>query len=149
MSKNQPSPPDAGTDETQAYSGYFKRDIPREDEELTHVGPGEPCGEYLRRFWQPVAMASELTDVPLAVRILGEDLVLIRSLRGEIGLLNRHCSHRGTSLEYGKVTDEGVQCCYHGWHYAVNGQILETPGEDPDSQIKHRLTHGAYPDARV
>lgn len=145
MNRNQP--PSAGADQTQAYSGYFKRDVPEEDRELTHVGPGTPGGEYLRRFWHPVAMASELTDVPLAVRILGEDLVLIKSLQGEIGLLNRHCSHRGASLEYGRITNEGVQCCYHGWHFAVDGRILETPGEPPDSQLKNRVMHGAYPTA--
>ena len=34
------------------YGAYNHRDIPKEDEELTRVGPGTPCGEYLRRFWQ-------------------------------------------------------------------------------------------------
>ena len=37
-----------------AYSGYYHRDVPKENEELTHVGPNTPCGEYLRRFWQPL-----------------------------------------------------------------------------------------------
>src|SRR2546429_391699 len=25
------------------YSAYYFRDVPKEDEELTHVGPGTPC----------------------------------------------------------------------------------------------------------
>ena len=33
------------------YSAYYHRGLPPEDEELTRVGPGTPCGEYLRRFW--------------------------------------------------------------------------------------------------
>ena len=33
------------------YGGYFHREFPGEDPELTHVGPGTPCGEYMRRFW--------------------------------------------------------------------------------------------------
>jgi len=37
---------------TQPYGAYYHRDSPKEDEELTDVGPGTPCGEYLRRFWQ-------------------------------------------------------------------------------------------------
>jgi len=60
-------------------------------------------------------------------------------------LLARHCSHRGTSLEYGVIEDRGIRCCYHGWHYDVDGRILETPGEPPDSPIRHKLCHGAYP----
>jgi len=128
------------------YGGYHTAKAPlREDEELTHVRPGTPGGEYLRRFWHPVAMASELTDLPLAVRILGEDLVLFRDKSGRIGLLHRHCSHRGTSLEFGIVSERGIQCCYHGWLFDVDGTILETPGEPPGSRIKESFCHGAYP----
>ena len=32
-----------------------------ENERLTQVGPGTPGGELLRRYWQPIAIASELT----------------------------------------------------------------------------------------
>ena len=42
------------------YSGYHHRERPAADEELTRVGPSTPCGEYLRRFWQPVIRTSEL-----------------------------------------------------------------------------------------
>ncbi len=47
------------------HGGYFQREVPPDDAELTRVGPGTPCGEYLRRFWQPVAFARDLGDVPL------------------------------------------------------------------------------------
>ena len=126
------------------YAGRQRDQGLAENAELTHVGPGTPCGEYLRRFWQPVELSSELGELPLAVRILGEDLVLFRAKSGGIGLLGRHCCHRGTSLEYGIVTEEGISCCYHGWHYALNGAILDTPN-DPDSRIKETLRHTAYP----
>ena len=115
-----------------------------EDADLTRVGPGTPCGEYLRRFWQPVAISSELGALPLKVRMLGEDLLLIRTQTGEVGLLGRHCCHRGTSLEYGIITDEGISCCYHGWHFSIDGTILDTPN-DPGSRIRHRLRQTAYP----
>ena len=29
---------------------------------LTQVAPGTPCGELLRRYWQPACFAAELTD---------------------------------------------------------------------------------------
>jgi nitrite reductase/ring-hydroxylating ferredoxin subunit len=128
-----------------AYSAYYHRGLPTEDEELTRVGPGTPCGEYLRRFWQPVILASELSDLPKKVRILGEDLVAFRDRSGTIGLLELHCSHRGTSLEFGLVGDVGIRCCYHGWLFGCDGAILETPGEPADSTLKDRLCHGAYP----
>lgn len=53
---------------------------PTEDARITHVGPGTPAGELLRRYWQPVALSAEVTDLPRRVRVLGEDLVLFRPL---------------------------------------------------------------------
>jgi nitrite reductase/ring-hydroxylating ferredoxin subunit len=127
------------------YGLYNRRRLPAEDAELTHVGPDTPCGEYLRRFWQPVAMASELGALPVALRIMGEDLVLFRDKGGRVGLLDRHCCHRGTSLEYGIVEERGLRCCYHGWKFDVDGAILDTPGEPAESKIKEKTFQGAYP----
>lgn len=127
------------------YSAYYYSDVPQEDTELTHVGPRTPCGEYFRRFWHPVGISSELTDLPKRIKILGEDLVLFRDLSGRVGLLQLHCSHRGTSLEYGRLCKQGIMCCYHGWHFDIDGKILDTPGEPPQSTIKNRVHHGAYP----
>jgi phenylpropionate dioxygenase-like ring-hydroxylating dioxygenase large terminal subunit len=128
-----------------AYSAYHHRERPPKDEELTRVGPGTPCGEYLRRFWQPVILSSELGELPRRLRLLGEDLVAFRDKSGAIGLLELHCPHRGTSLEFGLIGDKGIRCCYHGWLFDCDGTILETPGEPADSTLKDRLFHGAYP----
>ena len=40
------------------YRGYGIRPGAEPDEELTRIGPGTRCGEYLRRFWHPVALSS-------------------------------------------------------------------------------------------
>jgi hypothetical protein len=49
---------------TQPYGAYYHCDVPDEDEELTHVGRGTPCGEYLHRFWQPAALSKDLQELP-------------------------------------------------------------------------------------
>jgi len=64
------------------YGGYFHREIPEEDAELTHVGPGTPCGEYFRCFWQPICFSDELRNLPHRVKILGEELVAFRDQSG-------------------------------------------------------------------
>jgi nitrite reductase/ring-hydroxylating ferredoxin subunit len=128
-----------------AYRAYHHRERPEEDTDLTHVGPGTPCGEYLRRFWQPIITSEALQDLPRRLRIMGEDLVAFRDQSGAVGLLELHCPHRGTSLEFGLVSEKGIRCCYHGWRFDVDGKILETPGEPPESTLKDRLYHGAYP----
>src|SRR5262249_59410968 len=127
------------------FGAYLARDVPPPDDELTRVGPRTPCGEYLRRFWQPVAFARDLGAVPLRIRIMGEDLVVFRDGAGRVGLLQLHCTHRGTSLEFGMIAERGIRCCYHGWRFDVDGRILETPGEPASSTLKLRLCQGAYP----
>ena len=127
------------------YTGYEQTGLPAEDSELTHVGAGSPGGEYLRRFWHPIALESEVTDIPLALRVLGEDLVLYRDLDAAYGLLHRRCAHRGASLEYGKCEHRGLRCCYHGWLFAADGELLEAPGEPPDTPLLRKVRQGAYP----
>lgn len=129
----------------EGFQGYRQVKDAREDAELTHVGPDTPCGEYLRRYWQPVAMSEELGALPKVVRILGEDLVLFRDGSGRTGLLHRHCAHRGASLEYGIVAERGIICCYHGWHYDVDGTILRAGSEPPGSPVCRHVVQGAYP----
>ena len=127
------------------FGGYHRRMVPPADPELTQVGPGTPCGEYLRRFWQPVAFARDLTVTPLRARILGEDLVVFRDLSGRAGVLHLHCAHRGTSLEFGIPVERGIRCCYHGWVYDVDGRCLEAPGQPSGSRLRERVWQGAYP----
>ena len=132
------------------FSGYNAALQPADiDGELARVGPGTPCGEYLRRFWHPVHITSELGDLPQLVRILGEDLVLFRYDGDKYGLVHKHCPHRRASLEYGKCEPRGIRCCYHGWLFAADGEILETPGEAPDAEpaaaVRARTRLGAYP----
>ncbi|MCE2491555.1 MAG: Rieske 2Fe-2S domain-containing protein [Alphaproteobacteria bacterium] len=127
------------------YSGYCLGKLPSEDAEITHVGPDTPCGEYMRHFWQPVCLSEELGQYPLAIRIMGEDLVAFRDKSGRVGVLRRHCTHRGASLEYGLISKHGIRCCYHGWQFDVDGTILDTPGEPSGSRIHPSLKQGAYP----
>ena len=130
---------------TKPHSAYYHREVPEEDAFLMHVGPGTPAGEYLRRFWQPVAFSENLKDLPVRIKVMGEDLVVFRDKSGQVGLLELHCNHRGTSLEYGKIEEHGIRCCYHGWLFDVDGRVLETPLEPANSTLKDRLCHGAYP----
>jgi nitrite reductase/ring-hydroxylating ferredoxin subunit len=107
------------------YGGYYHREVPKEDADLTRIGPGTPCGEYLRRYWQPVTFSDDLKGLPVAVKILGEELVAFRDFSGRVGLVEAHCPHRGTSLEFGLVSKRGIRCCYNCWLFDVDGAILE------------------------
>jgi 5,5'-dehydrodivanillate O-demethylase len=121
-----------------------------ENELLTRVGPGTPAGQLLRRYWQVVAAASELSDEKpkKRVRVLGEDLVLFRDRGGTYGLVGEHCSHRGASLYYGFVEADGIRCSYHGWKYDACGKCVEQPFESPEVGFKEKIQHPAYPVAK-
>jgi 5,5'-dehydrodivanillate O-demethylase len=121
--------------------------LSRDNDLITRVGRGTAAGELLRRYWQPVAAAGELTDEkPIkAVRLLGEDLVLYRDKKGGYGLVAKHCPHRRASLAYGRVDEEGIRCPYHGWKFNALGKCLETPAEPANSPLKDRIKQPAYP----
>ena len=114
---------------------------------LTQTGPGTPCGDLMRRYWQPVALTAELPAGanPMSVRIFSEDLALFRDAQGHPGLLGIHCSHRGTDLSYGRVENGGLRCLYHGWLYDIRGRVLEQPGEPGGEAKREEIRHLAYP----
>ncbi len=118
-----------------------------ENELLTRIGPGTPAGELLRRYWYPIAMTQDLTNEQPTrfVRVLGEDLVLFKDRKGQVGLLADHCAHRGASLLYGRVEERGISCAYHGWLYDTQGNCLETPAEPEGSLFHLTVKQRAYP----
>jgi phthalate 4,5-dioxygenase oxygenase subunit len=114
---------------------------------LTRTGPGTDTGEVMRRYWQPAALSDELKGnrpvVP--VTLLGEKLVLFRDNEGELGLIDRHCPHRGADLCYGRLEDNGLRCPFHGWHFDRTGQCIEQPGEPASSRMHESIRNTSYP----
>lgn len=117
------------------------------NDRLTRAGKGRPAGEVLRRYWQPAALAEELDGgrpvVP--VTLLGERLVLFRDDEGELGLIGRHCLHRGADLCFGRREDNGLRCPFHGWLYDRSGRCLEQPGEPQGSRAHKHIRTTSYP----
>jgi phthalate 4,5-dioxygenase len=123
--------------------------LPREENDLlTQTGAGKPLGGLMRQYWIPALLSEEVPEPdspPVRVRLLGEDLVAFRDSQGRVGLLDEHCSHRGTSLYFGRNEECGLRCIYHGWKYDVEGNVSETPAEPAGSTLKNKVHHTAYP----
>jgi phenylpropionate dioxygenase-like ring-hydroxylating dioxygenase large terminal subunit len=124
------------------------------NERITRVGPGTPCGELLRRYWQPAALLDEfdprfdarMAERPLkAVRLLGQDLVLFRADNGSWGLLDRDCPHRGADLAFARHEGDRIRCPFHGWAFDAEGRCLETPAEPVGSTLCQRVRQRRYP----
>ena len=94
-----------------AYRGYEQRmqSTENRDEalELLLTGPGAPMNEYLRRYWQPVCLSEQLTDVPKAIRILHEDLVAFRDRSGDVAVWEAPCPMLGDDLTVCDVSASG------------------------------------------
>ena len=119
-----------------------------ENELLTQTGSRTPAGEYFRRYWLPVLLASELPEPdcpPARVRLLGEDLVAFRDSKGRVGLLDEACPHRRASLFWGRNEECGLRCVYHGWKFDVEGNCVEMPNEPPEYCFESKVRIAAYP----
>ena len=125
-----------------------------QNERITRIGPGTPCGELMRRYWQPVALVDEFDPQldarmalrPLkAVRLLGQDFILFQDDQQRWGLLDRDCPHRNADLAFARHEGDGVRCPFHGWKFDASGRCLDTPGEPEGSRLCDRVRQGAYP----
>ena len=117
-----------------------------DNETLVRVGPGTEMGDYMRRYWHPVATSAQLPGPdckPLRTKLLGERFVVFRDSAGRVGVLDELCMHRGASLALGRVEEGGITCLYHGWKFAVDGTVLDTPNH-ADCKFRERLKAPAY-----
>ena len=114
---------------------------------IAQTGRDTPMGKLMRRYWLPVALSSQVAEPdgkPLLTWLLGERLVVFRNTQGVVGVLDDHCLHRGVSLSLGRNEDCGLRCLYHGWKFAVDGTIMETPN-DTNPALKANRKARAYP----
>ena len=124
------------------------------NELITRIGPGTPCGDLMRRYWQPVALVDEFNPAldpamgvrPVkAVRLLGQDFVLFKNADGSYGLLDRDCPHRGANLAFGRNEGDGLRCPFHGWKFDAAGRCTDTPAEPTGSTLCQRIEQRSYP----
>ncbi len=100
----------------------------------------------LRNHWYAVAPASALAGAnPLALRRMGEDLVLWRDAEGGLRLFADRCAHRGARLSLGAVVGGRLCCCYHGWAYDGTGQCVAIPSEGGACDLADEARVRAYP----
>jgi phenylpropionate dioxygenase-like ring-hydroxylating dioxygenase large terminal subunit len=119
-----------------------------DNELLTRTGPGTTMGEYFRRFWQPIALSSELPEpdcAPIRVQVMSENFVAFRDTKGRVGLIEPRCPHRGANLFFGRNEEGGIRCIYHGWKFDVQGKCLELPNVPPGSGYFESISIKAYP----
>jgi len=118
-----------------------------ENERLTQVRPGTQMGDLIRRYWIPAMPAWKVgapNDPPVRLRLAGQNFIIWRDADGQLGLFDEQCMHRGASLALGHCEGNGLRCIYHGWKFATDGTILETPNYRRDN-LKEKLRAPVHP----
>jgi vanillate O-demethylase monooxygenase subunit len=96
----------------------------------------------LRRTWQPVANAADLTpDSVTTATLLGVELVLARFAGGELLAADIACPHKGARLGAGCISGGALMCAYHGWRFSPRGDCLSIPSLVEPNPEKLALSH--------
>ena len=118
-----------------------------ENELLTRVCGDAPMGRMMRQhWWIPAALSDKLEadGKPLRVRLFGENYVAFRATGGKVGFFDEACPHRGASMALARNEDNALRCIYHGWKFAVDGAVLDTPNV-ADPKFKERIKGRTFP----
>ena len=99
----------------------------------------------LKHFWYAVEHSQALDKGPKSVVLMDQEIVLYRSVSGQVVALDNRCAHRGTALSGGWVEDACIRCPYHGWKYDPEGTCTEIPANQPGMSIARRAKLRAYP----
>lgn len=130
------------------HTGLNARYVAKSDA-LPPLPPPLPVGHPhmgLRNKWYIVAYTPDLGDEPIAIRALGEDLVIWRDGDGVARTMRDYCPHRGARLSLGDVVDGDLQCWYHAWRFDGSGQCTSVPTQGGKCSLQRRLRiEATYP----
>ena len=81
----------------------------------------------IRNAWHPVARSVEVASAPVAITLLGRQVVLWRTPSGVVLAAPDRCPHREAPLSAGTVQDGCLTCPYHGWTFGDEGRCVRVP----------------------
>lgn len=87
--------------------------------------------------WWVAAYSSEVSRDILARDILGEPVIFYRTQAGVAVALAGICPHRIYPLAKGCLVGDNVQCAYHGFQFAADGECQKVPSQSGVPQNSH------------
>jgi phenylpropionate dioxygenase-like ring-hydroxylating dioxygenase large terminal subunit len=105
----------------------------------------------IRNVWHPVLPSWRVSDAPVGITRLDENLVVWRDKDGTLRALEDRCPHRGARLSKGWNLGDRVACWYHGVEVDGCGKVANVPAVancpmEGESRVKAypvREAHGA------
>ncbi len=80
-----------------------------------------------RNQWYIAGWAEEFGEIPIERTILGERVLLFRSISGAATVLAGLCVHRFMPLVKGVRTGDSIECAYHGMTFGSDGACTRGP----------------------
>jgi phthalate 4,5-dioxygenase len=114
---------------------------------MCRVTGDAPMGKAVKRYWISLLSSGQLPEPdcdPVRVEAVGEKLVAFRNSDGIVGVLDEQCCHRSASLALGRCEGGGIRCIFHGWKFAPDGTVMETPNVS-DPKFRERVRARAFP----
>ena len=84
------------------------------------------------RTWQMVGREDQVATVGsyFTAEVAGEPLLIVRGNDHRLRALSNVCRHRAGPVAKGEGSCGAFRCGYHGWSYALDGQLSNTPEFD-------------------
>jgi phenylpropionate dioxygenase-like ring-hydroxylating dioxygenase large terminal subunit len=100
----------------------------------------------IKNQWYIICFEDELKSKSLIKKkICGEELVIFKNNKGEIGLLEDRCCHRNVHLSNGHTKGENLKCGYHGWEFNTSGSCVHIPMLENKANIPKSAGVKSYP----
>jgi phenylpropionate dioxygenase-like ring-hydroxylating dioxygenase large terminal subunit len=93
----------------------------------THTEIRDYLDKGLRNYWYPVIASWQVSNAPLGITRLGDQIVLWRDEAGKVHALQDRCPHRGARLSLGWNLGSRVGCWYHGVEVDGTGTVQSVP----------------------
>jgi phenylpropionate dioxygenase-like ring-hydroxylating dioxygenase large terminal subunit len=105
----------------------------------------------LREMWYYALPGGALKSKRLIAKtLLGEPLVLGRISDGSVFALRDVCPHRGVPLSHGRIENDEIKCCFHGWRFDSTGRCTAIPSLTADQKFDvGRICVARYPAREV
>jgi nitrite reductase/ring-hydroxylating ferredoxin subunit len=89
--------------------------------------------------WYAILRTLDVRRRPVAVRRLGENLVLFRDTRGTLNCLQDRCPHKGAKLSTGVIRGDNLACGYHGFEYDGEGACRHMPVIGREGRVPKKM----------
>ncbi len=99
----------------------------------------------IREQWYVVLESNQVGNKPISALRLGEKMVFWRDGQGVVRCAVDRCPHRGAALSKGSITNNHLQCPFHGFEFNAQGMCVHIPANGRGGNIPKSMRLQSYP----